>query len=123
VSHKDKKAFAADLKTIYHASNEQSGHERMITVTAKWENKYPNSMKRWATNRDVISPMFKFSSAVRNVIYTTNSIESLNSGYRRLNRQRNVFPSSTALAQGSLSGCMCEQYMQSIYDQHGPLLN
>lgn len=97
VSHKDKKAFAADLKTIYHASDEQSGHERMITVTEKWESKYPNSMKRWADNWDVISPMFKFSSAVRKVIYTTNSIESLNSGYRRLNRQRSVFPSSTAL--------------------------
>ncbi len=97
VSHKDKKAFAADLKTIYHASDEQSGHERMLDVTEKWESKYPNSMKRWEDNWDVISPMFKFSSKVRKVIYTTNAIESLNSGYRRLNRQRSVFPSSTAL--------------------------
>ncbi len=97
VSHKDKKAFAANLKTIYHASDEQSGHERMLDVTEKWESKYPNSMKRWEDNWDVISPMFKFSSKVRKVIYTTNAIESLNSGYRRLNRQRSVFPSSTAL--------------------------
>ena len=29
--------------------------------------------------------------------YTTNAIESLNSTYRRLNRQRNVFPSDTSL--------------------------
>ena len=54
-------------------------------------------MKRWSDNWDVISPMFKFSAVVRKVIYTTNAIESLNSGYRRLNRQRSVFPSSTAL--------------------------
>ena len=33
----------------------------------------------------------------RKVIYTTNAIESLNSGYRRLNKQRSVFPSDTAL--------------------------
>ena len=46
---------------------------------------------------DVITPIFKFSSEVRKVIYTTNSIESLNSSYRRLNRQRIVFPSSQAL--------------------------
>lgn len=97
VSHKDKKAFAADLKTIYHASNEQTGHERMLAVTQKWESKYPNSMKRWSDNWDVVSPMFKFSAQVRKVIYTTNAIESLNSGYRRLNRQRSVFPSSTSL--------------------------
>ena len=31
------------------------------------------------------------------VIYTTNAIESLNSTYRKLNRQRSVFPSDKAL--------------------------
>lgn len=34
---------------------------------------------------------------VRKVIYTTNAIESLNATYRKLNRQRSVFPSDTAL--------------------------
>ena len=33
----------------------------------------------------------------RIVIYTTNAIESLNSTYRKLNRQRSVFPSDKAL--------------------------
>ena len=46
---------------------------------------------------NVISPMFKFSETVRKVIYTTSAIESLNSGYRRLNRGRSVFPDSRAL--------------------------
>ena len=54
-------------------------------------------MKRWSDNWDVITPIFKFSAEVRKVIYTTNSIESPNSSYRRLNRQRSVFPSSQAL--------------------------
>ena len=40
---------------------------------------------------------FQFSATVRKVIYTTNAIESLNSTYRKLNRQRSVFPSDTAL--------------------------
>lgn len=40
---------------------------------------------------------FKFSDTVRKVIYTTNAIESLNSTYRKLNRQRSVFPSDKAL--------------------------
>ena len=31
------------------------------------------------------------------LIYTTNSIESLNATYRKLNRQRSVFPSDQAL--------------------------
>ena len=43
------------------------------------------------------APIFKFSPDVRKVIYTTDAIESLNSTYRKLNRQRSVFPSDTAL--------------------------
>ena len=54
-------------------------------------------MKRWKENWDAISPIFKFSTTVRKVIYTTNAIESPNSTYRKLNRQRSVFPSDTAL--------------------------
>ena len=66
-------------------------------VTEKWTAKYPNSMKRWYDNWDAITPIFKFSPDVRKVIYTTNAIESLNSTYRKLNRQRSVFPNDPAL--------------------------
>lgn len=97
VSDKDRKAFATDLKAIYHAPNEEKALESLGKVTAKWTPKYPNSMKRWHDNWDVISPIFKFSVEVRKVIYTTNAIESLNSTYRKLNRQRSVFPGGTAL--------------------------
>lgn len=97
VADKDKKEFAADLKTIYHAPAEEQGHARMLEVTEKWHEHYPNAMKSWSSNWDVISPIFKFSADVRKVIYTTNAIESLNSTYRRLNRQRSVFPSDMSL--------------------------
>lgn len=97
VSYKDMKKFATDLKTIYQAPTEKDGYERMIEVTEKWDPIYPNSMKSWEVNWDVISPIFKFSSGVRKVIYTTNAIESLNSTYRKLNSQRSVFPSEKAL--------------------------
>ena len=97
VSYKDMKNYAADLKTIYQAPTEKDGYERMIEVTEKWNLIYPNSMKSWEVNWDVLSPIFKFSSGVRKVIYTTNAIESLNSTYRRLNSQRSVFPSEKAL--------------------------
>lgn len=97
VPYKDKKAFATDLKTIYLAPNEEQGRDNLARVTEKWSDKYPNAMKSWEQNWDVLSPIFKFSSDVRKVIYTTNAIESLNSTYKKLNRQRSVFPSDTAL--------------------------
>ena len=97
VPDKDRKAFATDLKTIYQAADEQKALAALDRVTEKWTPKYPNSMKRWKDNWDAVSPIFKFSTTVRKVIYTTNAIESLNSTYRKLNRQRSVFPSDTAL--------------------------
>ena len=97
VPDKDRKAFASDLKTIYHASDEEKARMALDRVTEKWTAKYQNSMKRWYDNWDAITPIFKFSPNVRKVIYTTNAIESLNSTYRKLNRQRSVFPSDTAL--------------------------
>ena len=97
VSYKDRKEYAKDLKTIYTAPSEERGYELMVEVTDKWNKSYPNSMKSWNSNWDVLTPIFKFSSEVRKVIYTTNAIESLNSTYKRLNRQRSIFPSDTAL--------------------------
>ena len=97
VSDKDRKSLSADLKTIYQAPTEEKALEALECVTEKWSEKYPNSMKSWKQNWDAISPIFKFSTVVRKVIYTTNAIESLNATYRKLNRQRSVFPSDTAL--------------------------
>ena len=97
VGDKDKKLFANDLKTIYQAPSEKIALENLKTVTETWKKLYPSSMKSWSKNWNVISPIFKFSAEVRKVIYTTNAIESLNSIYRRLNSQRSVFPSDSAL--------------------------
>ena len=74
VANKDMKAFAKDLKTIYTAANEETARKQLETVTKKWSGQYPSA-----------------------AFYTTNAIESLNSCYRRLNKQRSVFPSSQAL--------------------------
>lgn len=97
VANKDMKAFAKDLKTIYTAADETAALERLDAVTEKWSEHYPHAMNRWHDNWDAISPIFKFSKDVRTAFYTTNAIESLNSSYRRLNRQRSVFPSAQAL--------------------------
>jgi transposase-like protein len=97
VAEKHKKEFATDLKTIYHAPDEETGHGNMLEIKEKWDKVYPNAMKRWVVNWDVICPIFKYSQKVRRALYTTNAIESLNSQYRRINSRRPVFPSDDAL--------------------------
>lgn len=97
VSYKDKYKFAQDLKSIYTASDEEIAKRLMYEVAENWREKYPNAMNRWEDNWGIICPFFKFSQKIRKMIYTTNTIESLNSSYRRLNKARNVYPSSDAL--------------------------
>lgn len=97
VANKDMKAFAKDLKTVYTAADEKAALKRLDEVTEKWKGQYPGAMGRWYDNWDAIATIFKFSKDTRTAFYTTNAIESLNSSYRRLNRQRSVFPSPQAL--------------------------
>lgn len=97
VNYKDRAQFAQDLKTIYTASSEEIGKKIMYDVQNRWKERYPMAMNRWEENWSVICPFYKFSQRIRKMIYTTNSIESLNSGYRRLNKARNVYPSIQSL--------------------------
>ena len=97
VNYKDRAQFAQDLKTIYTASSEEIGKKIMYDVQNRWKERYPMAMNRWEENWSVICPFYKFSQRIRKMIYTTNSIESLNSGYRRLNKPRNVYPSMQSL--------------------------
>ena len=97
VAHKDMKFFAKDLRSIYTAPDEKTALKRLEEADKKWSSHYPAAMRRWYDHWDVITPIFKFSMGVRTAFYTTNIIESLNASYRRLNRQRSVFPSAQAL--------------------------
>ena len=104
VADKDRKPFANDLKTIYQAPSEEQALESLERVTKTWSVKYPNSMKSWKQNWDAICPIFKFSMNVRKVIYTTNAIESLNSTYWKLNRQRKRISKRYSRTKSPVSG-------------------
>lgn len=48
VPDKERKAFAADLKTIYQESDEKKALAALERIMEKWTSKYLNSMKRWS---------------------------------------------------------------------------
>ena len=97
VSYKDYKEFSKDLKTIYLSSTEEQARNNLDIVTDKWESKYPNATKVWYRSWEEVTPIFKFSIDVRKIIYTTNAIESLNAQFKRINKNRMVFPSKKSL--------------------------
>ena len=97
VYYKDMKPFCNDLKTIYTAKNEQEGYEKLQEVKEKWKNKYPNSLKSWEENWDAICPFFAYSDPLRKIMYTTNTIESLNRQFRKYTKIKSVFPTDDSL--------------------------
>lgn len=97
IYYKDMKQFCNDLKTVYTSKNEKEGYEQLQKIKAKWQNKYPTSLKNWEENWDVICPFFSYSEDLRKIMYTTNTIESLNRCFRKYTKTKSVFPSDESL--------------------------
>lgn len=97
VSYKDLKEFCNDLKKIYTSKNEQEGYEKLQEVKEKWSDKYSSAFKTWEENWDAICPFFQFSDDIRKIMYTTNTIESLNRQFRKYTKTKSVFPTDMSL--------------------------
>ena len=97
VYYKDLRSFCNDLKTIYTSKNEKDGYEELQKVKAKWQSKYPTALKNWEENWDAICPFFSYSNDLRKIMYTTNTIESLNRCFRKYTKTKSVFPSDDSL--------------------------
>jgi len=50
VSFKDRKAVAADLKTIYRAATAEEAEAQWEAFAAKWDGPYPLISKSWRSN-------------------------------------------------------------------------
>ena len=85
------------MKTVYKATTEEIAYTNLLELEEKWKNKYPGAIQSWIDNWEVLSVFFKFSTEIRKIMYTTNAIESLNSTYKRINRNRNVFSTDMSL--------------------------
>lgn len=96
VGYKDRKAVATDLKEIYRAPNAETAMERLEEFEKIWGEKYPVIGRSWRQNWERVIPFFDFPPAVRKVIYTTNAIESLHSGVRKVIKNRGHFPNDEA---------------------------
>ncbi len=92
VSWKDYKAVTADLKEVYTSVTETAAHAELERFAEKWDDKYPQISKSWATHWPNLITLFEYPPEIRKVIYTTNAIESLNSVIRKATKQRKVFP-------------------------------
>jgi putative transposase len=96
VSWKQRKAVAADLRTIYTAATADEAAAVLEKFALKWDATYPQIAKSWRNNWAHVIPFFAYAPEIRKVIYTTNAIESVNYSLRRLTKTRGSFPNDEA---------------------------
>ena len=98
VNYKDRKQVAAALKPIYTAANADAALEALIEFQAgDWGRKYPTTAKTFEDAWERFTPFLAFPPELRKVIYTTNSIESLNYQLRKITKNRGHFPNDQAV--------------------------
>ena len=97
VSYKDRKELAADLKPIYQAVTEDEAQSALEYFEEKWGKQYPQIAKSWYNNWDNLMIFLQYPEAIRRIIYTTNSIESLNNQLRKVTKNKRVFPSDESV--------------------------
>ena len=93
---KDKKEFMSDLKAVYAAVTRQAAEDALNRFEEKWGKKYGYAVKSWRANWEDLTHYFDFPQEIRHIIYTTNVIESLNSGIRKYTRSKNIFPDDSS---------------------------
>lgn len=97
VADKERKAVAADLKLICQATSETEALQALERFQSRWDRKYPVIAKAWRANRNRVKPMFALPAEIRQAVYTTKVIESLNFISRKLLKNRNAFPHDEAV--------------------------
>ncbi len=98
-SYKDRKAVANALKTVYTAVNVEAAQDALTAFAdSDLARRYPAIVPSWRRAWTEVTPFLDYPPEVRRLIYTTNSIEALNSKIRRAVRTRGHFPSDEAAA-------------------------
>jgi putative transposase len=97
VSYKDRKELAADLKPIYTAATEDDALLALQSFESKWGQKYPQIAKSWMNHWANLVGFLQYPKTIRKMIYTTNAIESVNSGLRKITNNKRIFPNDESV--------------------------
>lgn len=97
VSWKEKKEVAAELKSVYNAPTAEAAKLALDSFRERYDERFPAIGRSWESHWDNVIPFFDYPAEIRKVIYTTNAIESLNSSFRKISRNRNLFPTTESV--------------------------
>jgi putative transposase len=85
-----------DLKAVYTAPTVDAAEARWLEFAERWGERYPAIIGLWERSWEQFTPFLNFPAELRKLVYTTNSIEALNSRFRQAVRRRGHFPHEQA---------------------------
>ena len=98
VARRDAGEVARELRKIYTAPTAEAAFDALAAFAASPRGrKYPQAVRVWEDAWDAFTPFLAFTPAVRKLLYTTNSIESLNYQLRKVTKARGHFPTDDAV--------------------------
>jgi putative transposase len=98
ISYNDRKPTAALLRPIYTAPTEPAARDALDAFAdSTIGRRYPGAVAVWQRAWERFIPFLAFPPEVRRIIYTTNSIESLNYQLRKIIKNRGHFPNDDAV--------------------------
>lgn len=97
VSYKNAKEFMRDLQDVYKSPSESSATIALNLLSEKWGKQYPMAVRPWLTHWEDVKTFLNFPDPLRRIIYTTNAVEALHRQFRKITKNRAVFPSDEAL--------------------------
>jgi len=97
VASKDQKEFMRDLKLVYKATSKAVAEDELLNLEEKWGEKYPVVIQSWQRNWEHLSQYFKYTEAIRRLIYTTNAVEGFHRQVRKVTKTKGSFPNDMAL--------------------------
>jgi putative transposase len=95
-SRRDWDALRRDVKPIYTAVNADAARAALDELAERWGQRYGAIVRLWENAWEEFIPFLDYDAEIRQVICSTNAIESLNARYRRAVRARGHFPTEQA---------------------------
>ena len=97
-SYTDRKKLAAALRPVYTAANADAAEQALLELAdTPLGRRHKAALAVWERAWDRFTPFLAFPPELRKVIYTTNTIESLNYQLRKIIKNRGHFPTDDAV--------------------------
>jgi transposase-like protein len=81
-----------EMREIYTAPTVEAAEARFADFADTWRDRYPAMIATWERAWGEFTPFLAFPVELRQIVYTTNAIESLNARFRKSVRHRGHFP-------------------------------